>query len=332
MIHPTNQSNLLINAHVLDALDILAANSVQTVVTSPPYWGMRRYRKGMKCQWPDKVNVPFGAEPTPELYVHRTREVLCRLKNCLRSDGIIWWNLGDTYFTRAILRESSSERLAAFEGRRKDKWVSAPLKRYSSGHQYLKDKDLTLMPFLIAHSAQQIGLWLRSVIIWEKENHLPEPRIDRPVSSHEYILMFTKSKHYKWNYARARERRMSDESEERQLRTIWKMSTAGGKVGHPAMFPEELVERCIQLSTRKKDVVLDPFVGSGTTALVAARLGRSYIGVDIVREYLQLASERLKRQQAAGSPAESYKVERHGGNLIIQNLQSSSSRKRTNSL
>jgi DNA modification methylase len=296
MLELDRKSNWLIHAHVLNALEQLPSNSVQAVVTSPPYWGMRRYKRGLKTVWPDKLDSPFGAEQTPEQYVTRTCEVLSRLKEPLKDDGVIWWNLGDTYFTRTIIRQSSSERLDAFEGRRKDTWKDARYKRSSGGHDYLKDKDLTLIPFLVAHEAQKLGYWVRSIIIWEKENFVPDPRLDRPSLSHEYVLMLTKSRTYRWNEKTAKENGTDIETTpQRQLRSVWTMSTSSGN-GHPAPFPEELVKRCILLSTRKNDVVLDPFIGSGTTAVAAEGLGRRFIGIDAVKSYLNQAANSLEQQ------------------------------------
>jgi DNA modification methylase len=222
--------------------------------------------------------------------------VLTKLHRVLKDNGVIWWNIADTYFTRAIIRESSSERLDAFEGRRKDRWATAQFKRSSSGHAYLKDKDLTLIPFLVAHEAQKIGYWVRSLIIWEKENLVPEPRLDRPVTAHEYILVLTKSKKYKWHSGAAKENGTSGYKQTRQIRSVWTMSTSNGHNGHPATFPEELVRRCILISCSKGDIVLDPFLGSGTTAKVADTLGRRFMGIDVVKSYLVGAERSLKKQ------------------------------------
>jgi DNA modification methylase len=302
MIDLTGQESFLIHAHVLDALHMIPPNSVQTIITSPPYWGMRRYQTGLSAAWPDHLDTPFGTEPKPEQYVERSRVLLEQLQGKLRNDGVIWWNLGDTYFTRTIIRESSSERLAAFEGRRKDSWRDAPLKRTSSGHSYLKDKDLTLLPFLVAVEAQKLGFWVRSVITWEKESVVPEPQTDRPVLSHEYVLMLTKSRFYKWNRNAATEAAASDKplingepALTRQLRSVWRLKTSAGRNGHPAPFPDSLVERCVRLSTEIGDMVLDPFIGSGTTALVAHRLGRRFIGMDNVASYLDQAAAMLEK-------------------------------------
>lgn len=251
----------------------------------------------MPANWPDELDVPFGAEPTPEQYVLRTKHILSVLKDKLKKDGVIWWNLRDAYFTRTIVRTSASERLAALEGRHKESWKETPYKRVSYGHPYLKDKDLTLIPFLVAYEAQKLGFWVRSIITWEKETFVPESQVDRPVMSHEYILLFSKSKTYKWNSSEAKELPSNgDLTNMRQLRSVWKITPANGKNGHPAPFPEKLVERCLLITTDKGDIVLDPFLGSGTTALVAEKLGRQFIGVDLVKEYIDQAYDSLRKR------------------------------------
>lgn len=286
--------NHLLHAHVLDGLKNIPLKSVQMVVTSPPYWGMRRYDSGLSANWPDKLKVPFGAEPKPEQYIERTKLILSLLRDRLKDDGTIWWNLRDAYFTRAILRDSSSERLAAFEGRLNRKWKEAPLKRTSSGHAYLKDKDLTLIPFWVAYEAQKLGYWVRSFVTWEKEVIAPEKNIDRPTLSHEYVIMLTKSRFYKWNTKKAVEIAFNGNgTDERQLRSVWRIKPSIGRNGHPAPFPEKLVQRCIELSSNKKDIILDPFIGSGTTAIVSCELKRKFIGIDIVKKYLKSAQEDL---------------------------------------
>lgn len=287
--------NHLIHAHVLDGISMLEDKSVQMVITSPPYWGMRKYENGLSKAWPDKLKCPFGAEPKPEQYIERTKLVLSKLLDKLKDDGTIWWNLRDSYFTRAILRDSSSERMAAFEGKLNRTWKDAPLKRTSSGHLYLKDKDMTLIPFFVAYEAQKLGYWVRSFVTWEKEVLAPEKNIDRPSLSHEYVIMLTKSRFYKWNSDKAVEQSVNGKgSKARQLRSVWTIKPSTGRKGHPAPFSETLVQRCIELSSDETDVVLDPFIGGGTTAIVACRSNRNFIGIDLVRNYLNIAKNRIK--------------------------------------
>lgn len=276
---------------------------VQTVVTSPPYWGVRRYEGEQETEWLDGTRVAFGLEKTPEDYVRHTLEILRKIKTVLRSDGIVWWNIGDTYFTRAVIRKSTVERLDAYEGRRYDKWRDYPFRRYSSGHRYLKDKDLTLVPFQVAIGAQHLGFWTRATIIWSKENQMPEPIKDRPTSSHEYILMLTKSKRYYYNKEAAqepaatevivRENGRTTISDLRNLRTVWSFAVDRNNI-HTAAFPIELPTRCILASTKPGDLVFDPFLGSGTTAVAADRQGRTFFGCDVCEDYIIEARKRLE--------------------------------------
>lgn len=276
---------------------------VQTVVTSPPYWGVRRYEGKQEIAWLDGTKVAFGLEKKPEDYVRHTLEILRQIKTVLRNDGIVWWNIGDTYLTRAVIRKSTVERLDAYEGRRYDKWSDYPVRRYSSGHRYLKDKDLTLIPFQIAIGAQHLGFWVRSVIVWAKENQMPEPIKDRPTSSHEYIIMLTKSRHYYYNKEAAQEPAVTEAvvrengktttSDLRNLRTVWSFSVDCNNI-HTAAFPVELPTRCILASTKPGELVFDPFLGSGTTAVAADRHSRTFFGCDICEDYVIDAKNRLE--------------------------------------
>jgi len=262
----------------IDILRQMPPKSVQSVVTSPPYWGVRKYPGETVVRWADGSSVALGEESTVEAYVGHLLEVLRHLKRVLRDDGTLWWNMGDTYQTRAYLRSSSTERLRAFEGDRSDTWSTYPNKRYSSGHPYLKDKDLTLSPFLLALGAQRLGYYLRAVIVWYKDNTLPEPVNDRPTTSHEYIFLFAKARFYKYDKGRETEAAVTGEAIKRvsgkqntklvgsrQLRTVWQFPTSSKHGDHTAAFPIELPLRCLRLSTSPGDLVLDPFCGSGTT-------------------------------------------------------------------
>jgi DNA modification methylase len=227
--------------------------------------------------------------------------VLRELKRVIRKDGVVWWNVGDTYMTRAHVRARSRERLDALEGRRKkESWKEYPVKRYSAGHSYLKDKDLTLIPFQIALAAQHQGWWVRSVITWSKDNTVPESVKDRPTTSHEYVLMLTQTRFYYYNNVDAKEATISNgwappqvDADQRNLRTVWSFGTSGGPNGHVAAFPLELPTRCIAASSRAGDLVIDPFAGSATSLIAARRLGRKYAGCDLALEYVETGNQAL---------------------------------------
>jgi len=298
--------NRVVAGHCIDWMQKMPLNIVQAVVTSPPYWGQRRYEGTEKVAWADGTKVPLGNEDDPDDYVRHSLEVLLHIKHILRNDGTVWWNIGDTYNTRTMVRESTVERLDAFEGRRAgEKWTDYPFKRYSSRSPYLKDKDLVLVPFKIAIGAQQLGYWVRTIVIWAKENTMPEPVKDRPTTAHEYILMLNKSRFYYYNTEAAREtaeteaivRETNTTVDKRNIRTVWRFAVSTNHGNHTAAFPLELPLRCIGISSKVADLVFDPFSGSGTTLIAADRLQRRFIGVDIARQYVRLAEQRIRQDR-----------------------------------
>ncbi len=296
--------NRIVQGNCLESMRRMPSGIVQAVITSPPYWGVRVYADEQNVTWGDGTRVAFGQEKWPEEYVRHTLEILRELRRVVRDDGVVWWNVGDTYMTRSHVRTGSGERLDALEGRRRNEsWKDYPVRRYSAGHPYLKDKDLTLIPFQIALGAQRLGWWVRSVITWAKANTMPEPVKDRPTTSHEYILMLTKSRFYKYDIDAASEEAVSDwvlpdvSNGRRNWRTVWNFGTSVGHGNHVAAFPIELPLRCIAASTEPGDLVFDPFVGSGTTMVAADQLGRYYYGCDISPTYVAEAVERIEARK-----------------------------------
>lgn len=296
--------------HCLDWLRQMPAGIVQAVVTSPPYWGVRKYPGETAARWADGSVIALGEEPTIEQYAAHSLEVLRHLKRVLKPDGVIWWNIGDTYQTRAYLRASSSERLRAIEGDRRDVWREYPHKRYSAGHAYLKDKDLTLAPFLVAMGAQRIGLYVRAIIIWHKDNAGLDSAKDRPAATHEYLILMAKSRFYKYFAENEREeavtravidRKNGHLVDRRNLRTVWKFPPGNRDSNHVAAFPPELPRRCLRPSLRSQpepgDLVLDPFAGSGTTLKEAKALDRRYFGCDILSDFVVEAKSRLQEMK-----------------------------------
>lgn len=312
---PVFQPNSVARGNVLEMLPQMPAESVKAVVCSPPYWGQRVYAGEMAVRWGDGCLVAFGREGAPEHYVLHTLEILKGLLRVLRPDGSIWWNLADTYMTRTIMRTSTVERVEHYGGRR-TRWAGNPHRRTSTGHPYLKDKDLSLVPFQIAIAAQKLGYYVRSIIVWSKQQpeddypdldrpgpatlrstnsesprtHVPEIVADRPVTGHEYILLLTKSERYGY-YPYA-----SDGSDRvLNVRTVWTFRPVGNKGNHVARFPDELPRRCIRLGTEPGELVFDPFAGQGTTLRIARDLGRQYFGCDISARYVREARAALRR-------------------------------------
>jgi DNA modification methylase len=445
------------NSHVQlfqgDCREILAEmpeNSVQCCITSPPYWGLRKYKGNQDRIWGGKADCEhewgeqiiainsgggyakgklgpylhppggmrdwqigpvsqgrfcqkcgawygaFGLEPTVEMYVAHSIEILRAIRRVLREDGVIMLNLGDSYAggkgqsgqplssaeqeARAMRSESLNRGYCQLEMKKRPTDDLTALR--SCG---LKPKDLCLIPWRVALAAQSDGWWVRSIIAWQKLNPMPESVTDRPTDAWEPILMLTKSRNYFYDSYAVREqgsyplgetRLASDNHKEcqsdsrttrglhskdwvgqgtRNLRNVWTLPTAQFKGGHFAVFPEKLAELCIKAATSEKgncpkcgkpwvrvldkkvigrtrpngcgtdvrpegqqagwavyntldwkpqcscgcepipSVVLDPFVGSGTTCYVAAKLGRKAIGIDVSAEYINLAVERCKQ-------------------------------------
>lgn len=304
---PTALDRLIVG-DALQVIRSLPSDFAQAVVTSPPFWGQRQYEDETAVTWQGGESVPFGREETPAEYAAHSAEVLAELARVIKPRGTIWWNLGDSYWTRTILHDSSAERIKHYGGER-SVWADTPNKRASAGHAFLKDKDLTLTPFLVALEAQRAGLWLRSVIVWSKQRpsasveanghngderevraHMPEPVADRPVTGHEYILLFARSTAY--DYHPTALGGVNGDAAGLNVRTVWTFRPEGGKdARHGARFPEELPRRCIALATSEGDVVLDPFAGHGTTLKVAAEMGRKYLGIEVSPTYAAEAEE-----------------------------------------
>ena len=293
----------VIQGDVREVLKTLDDESVQCVVTSPPYWGLRDYG----------VDDQLGLEATPEEFVENMVDVFREVKRVLRNDGTLWLNLGDTYCGTGHKGEHTDPKHK--EGRNGQKIA---LNNKVAG---LKSKDLIGIPWRVALALQADGWYLRSDIIWNKPNPMPEPVKDRPTKSHEYIFLLTKSAKYYYDAEAIKEKgeypagtRAAKASDERfsmgfvnsrppeykiydgtrNKRSVWKITTKPYKEAHFATFPEELPETCIKAGTQKGDVVLDIFAGSGTTLRVASKLGRKGIGIELNPEYIKILKKRCK--------------------------------------
>jgi DNA modification methylase len=260
-------------------LSTLPAESVQTCVTSPPYFGLRDYQ----------VSGQIGLEPTPEEYVAEMVGVFREVRRVLRGDGTLWLNLGDSYATQ------SGERTRQQSGdcnRPCAEATSLPATKRPPG---LKPKDLIGIPWRVAFALQADGWYLRSDIIWAKPNPMPESVTDRPTKAHEYVFLLTKSERYYWDADAVREpnltasnvrdkgaerygseARLSPNGEGRHewnnplgrnRRSVWTIATEPCRAAHFAVMPTKLVEPCILAGSRVGDLVLDPFAGAGTVGL-----------------------------------------------------------------
>jgi len=250
----------------------LPDESVQCAVTSPPYWGLRDY------DIPDQI----GLEETLPQFINQLTSVFREMRRVLKSDGVFWLNIGDGYTSGNRGWRAPDKKNPA---RAMDVRPNTP--------EGLKPKDLIGIPWRLALALQEDGWYLRADIIWNKPNAMPESVKDRPTRSHEYLFMFSKSERYYYD------REAILEANGRNRRSVWDIHTQGNAPGaHFATFPTRLVEPCIKASTKKEEIVLDPFFGSGTVGAVAQSLGRRYAGIELHPDYVALAAKRLAADEA----------------------------------
>lgn len=274
-----------------DARVVLASREAETVdcvVTSPPYYKQRDYR-GSKKQ--------VGIEASPQQYIDRLVAVFAEARRVLKPTGTLWLNLGDKYEAGALLG----------------------------------------MPWRVALALVADGWLLRSDVIWHKPNAMPSSQSRRPTTDHEYVFLLAKSADYFYDADAVREPHVtfSENSKMRggrnhfgkrggtpeagkngggnnlhdgrwdqafhplgrNKRTVWSIPLGKFRGAHFAVFPEQLVENCLKAGCPKGGLVLDPFCGSGTTCVVAERLGMKWLGIDCVAAYCKLARKRLRDSQ-----------------------------------
>lgn len=251
----------------------LSEGVVQTAITSPPYWGLRDY--GIKNQ--------IGAEPTIDTYLADLVAVFREVRRVLRPDGTLWLNIGDSF--------TSGGRT----------WRDADKKNKGRAMEYrpptpegLKPKDLIGIPWRLALALQADGWYLRSDIIWHKPNCQPESVKDRPTRSHEYVFLFSKSEKYFYDHEATKEL-AADGKTKKNRRSVWSINTEGFPGNHFAVFPTELVRLCMLAGSKPGELVLDPFLGSGTVGQVALEQGRRFVGVELSNEYAELARQRISQ-------------------------------------
>jgi DNA modification methylase len=305
-----------------EILKSLPSESVHTCVTSPPYFGLRDY--GMDAQ--------IGLEATPEGFVQELVSLFRELKRILRNDGTLWLNLGDSYASgpknRTLEQATASSTMAGTLAGQ-----STCLKQHNKITGGLKAKDLIGIPWRVAFALQADGWYLRQDIIWHKPNPIPESVTDRCTKSHEYIFLLSKSDRYYFDSEAIKEpvaastiSRLSQSIETqagsirvpgktngtmkavgsgdvRNKRSIWTVTTKPFKGAHFATYPEDLIVPCILAGAPEDGIVLDPFMGAGTTAVAALKQNRNYIGCELNPAYLAIAqariqdAEKLKREQ-----------------------------------
>jgi DNA modification methylase len=293
----------IIIGDVRTAMQSIPDQSVQTCITSPPYWGLRDYGQG------DQI----GLEETPEQYVDQMVEVFREVWRVLKDDGTLWLNIGDSY--AGNMSRASNNGRAGFGSEREGVFNRMP--------DGLKPKDLVGIPWRLAFALQNDGWYLRQDIIWAKPNPMPESVTDRCTKSHEYVFLMSKSRQYFFDHVGIKEpvatnvgdakikfvgNKYGDSddpkhatksgnvwvpSDTRNKRDVWTIATKPYKGAHFAVMPEALVEPCILAGSAVGDTVLDPFTGSGTVGMVALRHNRNFVGTELNPEYAELAVDRI---------------------------------------
>ena len=264
--------SLLLCGDAQEALTLLPDESIQTVVTSPPYWSLRDY----------DVEDQIGRNDSLYKYVESIVSVFRELRRVLRRDGTVWLNVGDSYTSgnRTYRAPDRKNRARAMR-------VRPPTPKG------LKSKDLIGVPWRLAFALQDAGWWVRSEIIWYKPNAHPESVRDRPTKAHETVFLLSREKDYYYDVGAIRGPRG------RRLRTVWELPTEPVKRAnswsddHPAMMPLSLARQCVSITSYEDSVVLDPYAGSGTTLLAARELGRKWVGAEIKPTFVNLIESRI---------------------------------------
>jgi DNA modification methylase len=304
----------ILQGNCINKLKTIADKTYHTCVTSPPYWGLRDYG----------VDNQLGLEETPQEYVANMVQVFRKVRRVLRDDGTVWLNLGDSYASNGTY---INKWLKKDKNKDKQHLHTKNADRYKDRKAYriniIKPKDLIGIPWRVAFALQEDGWYLRQDIIWHKPNPMPESVKDRCTKSHEYIFLLSKSKNYYFDNESIKIKAINPNilykayksgkniskqkfnetkvgrnsiliGEKVQKRSVWTVTTKPYKEAHFATYPPDLIEPCILAGCPKGGHVLDPFGGSGTTALVADRLGRNATLIELNKSYVDIINNRLK--------------------------------------
>jgi len=292
----------------LNILPELPEKSINCCVTSPPYFGLRDYGH----------NDQIGLEDHPDKYVEKLVNVFREVKRVLRDDGTLWLNLGDTYSGNNLKNRKGNHGY-------KDKRTNRIERLRSLKIESLRCKNLIGIPWRVAFALQADGWYLRQDIIWHKPNPMPESVRDRCTKSHEYIFLLSKKSKYYYDYKAIEEpakwERWGNQTENKKhtgaasylgggkledlpikntknKRSVWTIPTKPFTGAHFAVFPPDLIEPCVLAGCPKGGVVLDPFGGSGTSALVSYKNNRQSIYCELNKDYFDIAVARYRRETA----------------------------------
>ena len=277
-------------------------------VTSPPYYGLRDYGGEEK---------QIGMEQTPEEYIQQLVEVFRLVRDNLTDDGTLWVNIGDSYYN---YRSDGNYPKQTVSKTNQDLPSFSPVR--GNKLEGLKSKDLIGIPWMLAFALRADGWYLRQDIIWHKPNPMPESVKDRCTKAHEYIFLLSKNKNYYYNNEAIKEPAkdwgtrdrsngkyhnpgsglvphsgLTKSYERKNKRSVWSVTKKPYKGAHFATFPPDLIEPCILAGSEPGDIILDPFMGSGTTAMVAKQHGRYYMGCELHEDYGELIKNRVPEEE-----------------------------------
>jgi DNA modification methylase len=313
-------ANRILAGNNIDTLKKIPDNYVNCCITSPPYYGLRDYG----------IDDQIGLEETPQEYIRKLVEVFREVKRILKDDGTLWVNIGDSYAGSGKGGQSAEKRSENWQPVYPHIGESArnnAVTKYAGKNRTpvgIKPKDLIGIPWMLAFALRADGWYLRQDIIWNKPNPMPESVTDRCTKSHEYIFLLSKSSQYYFNNDMIKEPAISTDNSirdrdatrlnntpgrtkmggltkndylTRNKRDVWTIATKPYKDAHFAVFPETLIIPCILYGCPENGIVLDPFLGSGTTAVVAIKNLRRYIGCEINPDYIKIAEHRIQGEK-----------------------------------
>lgn len=305
--------NKIYCGNCVEVLKTFSDKSINCCITSPPYYGLRDYG----------VSGQIGNEDTPEQYIEKLVNVFKEVRRILKDDGVLWLNLGDSWAgsnqgagTKNLTKKQASNHGTNYMNTDTHKSKLSKLIGY-------KPKDLIGIPWMAAFALREAGWYLRQDIIWAKGNPMPESVKDRCTKSHEYIFLLSKSRKYYFDYESIKEPAVTqpkarDKNKEgyqadypkgdrfssgervygadgmRNKRDVWNVNIKPCKEAHFATFPDTLIEPCVLAGCPEGGIILDPFMGAGTTGIVSKRNNRNYVGIELNPNYIQIAENRIK--------------------------------------
>jgi site-specific DNA-methyltransferase (adenine-specific) len=258
--------NKVHNMDCLEGLKQIDDNSIDCCITSPPYWALRDY--GIPGQ--------IGLEKTPGEYISKLCNVFDEVKRILKPEGTLWVNINDTYASDT----KGTGGMNGIRGALQEGQHFNPIHVDCD----VPDKCQCDIPGRFSWEMITKGWIKRNTIIWLKPNCMPSPIEDRFTVDYEYLFFFVKNRKYYFD---------TQYEGKHKKRCVWSITTKPFNDEHYAGYPRELVDPCIRAGCPIEGIVLDPFIGTGTTGEVALKLNRNFIGFDINPKHIGFSNQRI---------------------------------------